>query len=59
MEVEEPERRRPLGRPSSGWKNIKMGLVEMVWENVDWIHLAQDRDQGSRKKRLYNLLEIS
>jgi len=22
-----------------------MGLREMGWENVDWIQLAQDRDQ--------------
>jgi hypothetical protein len=25
--------------------NIKMDLREMVWGTVDWIHLAQDRDQ--------------
>jgi len=23
-----------------------MGLREIGWEGVDWIHLAQDRDQG-------------
>jgi hypothetical protein len=22
-----------------------MDLTEIVWEGVDWIHLAQDRDQ--------------
>jgi hypothetical protein len=25
--------------------NIRMGLREKGWEVVDWIHLAQDRDQ--------------
>jgi hypothetical protein len=24
--------------------NIKMDLREIGWEDVDWIHLAQDRD---------------
>jgi hypothetical protein len=23
---------------------IKMDLVEIGWEGMDWIHLAQDRD---------------
>jgi hypothetical protein len=26
--------------------NIRMDLREIWWENVDWMHLAQDRDQG-------------
>jgi hypothetical protein len=25
--------------------NIRMGLREIGWEGVDWMHLAQDRDQ--------------
>jgi hypothetical protein len=25
--------------------NIKMDLVELEFESVDWIHLAQDRDR--------------
>jgi len=25
--------------------NIRMDLSETEWEGVDWIHLAQDRDQ--------------
>jgi hypothetical protein len=25
--------------------NIKMNLTEIGWEGVDWIDLAQDRDQ--------------
>jgi hypothetical protein len=25
--------------------NIRMDLREIRWEGVDWMHLAQDRDQ--------------
>jgi hypothetical protein len=25
--------------------NIRKGLREIGWEDIDWIHLAQDRDQ--------------
>jgi hypothetical protein len=25
--------------------NIKMDLREIVWDGVDWIDMAQDRDQ--------------
>jgi hypothetical protein len=25
--------------------NIKVVLREIIWEGVDWIHLAQDKDQ--------------
>jgi hypothetical protein len=28
-----------------GGKNVGMDLRETGWEDVDWIHLAQDRDQ--------------
>jgi hypothetical protein len=28
-----------------GEDNIRMDLREMGWEGVDWMHLAQDRDQ--------------
>jgi hypothetical protein len=37
---------KPLGRPRRKCEDsIKMDFVEMVWEGVDWIHLAQDRDR--------------
>jgi hypothetical protein len=38
-------RKRPLGRPRRRWKGNITDLREIVWECVDWIHLAQDRDQ--------------
>jgi hypothetical protein len=38
--------KRPVGRLRRRWKdNIRMNLREIGWEGVDWIHLAQDRDQ--------------
>jgi hypothetical protein len=44
--VGKPEGKRPLGRPTRRWKdNIKMDLREIGWESMDWMHLAQDRDQ--------------
>jgi hypothetical protein len=41
-----PEGKRPLGRPRRRWvDNIKMELGEIGWDGVDWIDMAQDRDQ--------------
>jgi hypothetical protein len=41
-----PEGKRPLGRPRRRWEdNIRMDIREKKWEVVDWIHLAQDRNQ--------------
>jgi hypothetical protein len=41
-----PEGKRPLRRPRSRWvDNIKMYLREIGWDGMDWIDLAQDRDQ--------------
>jgi hypothetical protein len=44
--VGKPEGMRLLGRPRHRWEdNIKMDLREIGWEGVNWMHLAQDRDQ--------------
>jgi hypothetical protein len=44
--VGKPEGKRPLGGPRCRWvNNIKMDLRELGWDGVDWIELAQDRDQ--------------
>jgi hypothetical protein len=44
--VGNPEGKRPVGRPRRRWvDNIKMGLREIGWDCMDWIDLAQDRDQ--------------
>jgi hypothetical protein len=40
------EGKRPLGRPRCRWvDNIKIDLREMGWVSMDWVDLAQDRDQ--------------
>jgi hypothetical protein len=42
----EPEDKRPLGGPRFRWvDNIKMHLREIGWNGMDWIDVAQDRDQ--------------
>jgi hypothetical protein len=44
--VGKPEGKRLLGRPRRRWvDNIKMELREIGWDGMDWIDLAQDRDQ--------------
>jgi hypothetical protein len=44
--VGKPEGKRPLGRPRRRWVcNIKMDLREIGWDRMEWIDLAQDRDQ--------------
>jgi hypothetical protein len=42
--VGKAEGKRPLGRPSRRWINsIKIDLLEIGLNGVDWIGLAQDR----------------
>jgi hypothetical protein len=44
--VGKPEGKRPLGRLRRRWvDNIKMDLREIGWYGMDWIDLAQNRDQ--------------
>jgi hypothetical protein len=44
--VEKLEEKTPLRRPRCRWDyNIRMGLRKSGWEGVDWIDLAQDRDE--------------
>jgi hypothetical protein len=44
--VGKPEGKRPLGRPRRRWEDgIRMDLREIGLWGVDWILLAQDRDQ--------------
>jgi hypothetical protein len=39
--VEKPERKIPLGKPRGRWEeNIRMDLIYMRWESVNWIHLT-------------------
>jgi hypothetical protein len=44
--VGKSEGERPLGRPRCMWvDNNKLNLREIGWDGMDWIDLAQDRDQ--------------
>jgi hypothetical protein len=44
--VGKPEGKRQLGRPRRRWEdNIRMDLREIGWSGMDWINVAQDRDQ--------------
>jgi hypothetical protein len=44
--VGKPDGNRPLGRLRHRWvDNIKMDLREIIWSAMDWIVLAQDKDQ--------------
>jgi hypothetical protein len=41
-----PEGKKPLGKPERRWvDDIKRDLGEIGWNAMDWIDLAQDRDQ--------------
>jgi hypothetical protein len=41
-----PEGKRPLGRPRRLWEDdITLCLRKIVWESMDWIRLAEYRDQ--------------
>jgi hypothetical protein len=43
--VRKPEGKKPYLRPRHRWEdNIRIDLRKIGWEDVDWIHLAQDRD---------------
>jgi hypothetical protein len=44
--VGKPEGKTPLGRPRRRWEDgIRMDLRETGWGSVEWIQLAQGRDQ--------------
>jgi hypothetical protein len=43
---ESQKKNKLLGKPRRRWvDNIKMDLRQIGWGGVDWIDLAQDRDQ--------------
>jgi hypothetical protein len=44
--VGKPEEKRALGRPRRRWvDNTKVDLREIGWDGMEWIDLAQNRDQ--------------
>jgi hypothetical protein len=51
------KRKRPLGRLRHGWEgNIKTDIKEIVWKDLDWIGMAEDRaDRHILVKMVMNL----
>jgi hypothetical protein len=43
--VRKPDGKIPLGRPRRRWYIILKWNLEIGWNGIDWIDLAQDRDQ--------------
>jgi hypothetical protein len=44
--VGRPEGKKPLGRSRRMWEdNIRRVHGGIGWGGIDWVHLAQDRDQ--------------
>jgi hypothetical protein len=44
--MEKPGGKKPLGKPRRKWvDNIKIDLREIGWDGMDWLDLAQDKDQ--------------
>jgi hypothetical protein len=46
MHIGKLEGKKPLGRSRRRWvDNIKIDVREIGWDGMDWIGMAQDRDQ--------------
>jgi hypothetical protein len=55
--VGNPEWKIPLRRPRRKWHdNINRDVREVRFEGMDWIHLAQDRDNYGLANTVMNLL---
>jgi hypothetical protein len=57
--VEKLEVKRSVERPRRRWvDNIKMDLREIGWGGMDWIDLAQDKDQGGTLLNMVMNLQV-
>jgi hypothetical protein len=57
--VRKPEEKRPLGTPRRRWvNNIRTDLREIEWDGMDWIDLAQDRDQWRALVNIVMILRV-
>jgi hypothetical protein len=45
LSVGKTERKEPPEKPGVDWRIILEWILEIYWEGLDRIHLAQDRDQ--------------
>jgi hypothetical protein len=37
--------------------NVEMDLRDIGWNDLDWVHVAQDRDQPSGSMKCWEVLE--
>jgi hypothetical protein len=57
--MENPEGKRPLRRPRRRWVgSIKIDLREIGGGGMDWIDLAQDRDQWRALVNTVMILQV-
>jgi hypothetical protein len=57
--VGRPEGKRPVGRPRRRWvDNIEINLRERGWDGMDWIYLAQVRDQWKALVKMIMNLQV-
>jgi hypothetical protein len=52
ISVLKPEGKRPLGTTRRKWEDNR----DIEWEGVEWIHVAQDRDQW--KAHVYTVMNL-
>jgi hypothetical protein len=43
--VGKAEGKRMLKTPRRRWENVKINLIDTVWEGINWIRLAPNRGQ--------------
>ena len=57
--VGKPEGTKPLGRLRYRLEdNIKIDLKEVVWEGMDWIDLAQNKDRWQARLNAVMKLQV-
>jgi hypothetical protein len=55
--VGKPEAKRPRGRPRYSWvDNIKIDLITIGWDDMDWIGVAQDK--GKWRALVYVVMKL-
>jgi hypothetical protein len=58
--VEKPEEKRPLGRTTHRFDyNVKMDHEIIGWNDMDWIYLAQGREQWPGLVRMVMKLQVA
>jgi hypothetical protein len=57
--VRKPEGKTSQGRPRHRWEdNIRLNLWEIMWEDVNWMHLAEDMGQWQALVNMVMYLQV-